>query len=216
MKISGGGTKLLIVTTFILSLISRIYTYVMPSNILPWESNTLPWHLEYIFQAMFYMVLGYVFKRKLEIKCNELCNRKSVVFLFAMYLLLVYLPHCFAIQMPEAISIVYLYLCEIIGVAVIVGLSKEIKSKWFVRYIGQNTLICFALHGKVYSLIQVILKLLTPSLYTTILNHIVLSSIFAIALTVIVMIVLLLPIYVINKWFPFIIGRQNANKNLNT
>lgn len=191
---------------------SHIYTNVMPPDILPWKSNALPWHLEYIFQAMFYMVLGYVFKRKLEMRYDELRNRKLIMLLFMMYLVVVYAPHCLAFQLSGVVSIAHVYLCEIMGCSFIVGISKKIKSNCFVRSIGGNTLIVFALHGKVYSLIQTILKSFMPIVYSAILNSAILSSVVASFLAVIIMTILLVPIYVINRWLPFVVGRENKDR----
>ena len=43
----------------------------------------------------------------------------------------------------------------------------------------------------------------------TILNNIVLSSVIAIVLATIITAILIVPVWVINRWFPYIIGRQN-------
>ena len=203
-----GGTVLLIVITFALSLISHIYTRVMPVDILPWKSVSLPWHLEYIFQAMFYIVLGYVFKRKLEVYFNEKSSLFTANIICVIYIVLVYVPYFFFTQTSKESS-AYSYLCEIVGIVFIVSISKVFKSNQFIRYIGQNTLICFALHGKVYSLLETIMRRLIPSIYETILNNIVLSSVIAIVLATIITAILIVPVWVINRWFPYIIGRQN-------
>lgn len=50
------------ILSFILALVSSIYRAYMNPDLLPWGTNALPWHLEYIFFAMFWMVLGYYFK----------------------------------------------------------------------------------------------------------------------------------------------------------
>ena len=74
--------------------------------------------------------------------------------------------------------------------------------------IEQNTLIYFALHGKCYSLIQTILKSVAGGLYSMILGNVVLSSIFALVFSLSLSVILIIPAFIINKWFPFIIGRN--------
>ena len=63
---NGGHSKdtVAILIAWILSMISILYSRLLPEGIFPWGSAALPWHIEYIFQAMFYMVLGYIFQTK--------------------------------------------------------------------------------------------------------------------------------------------------------
>lgn len=45
------------------------------------------------------------------------------------------------------------------------------------------------------------------ALYTTVLNNVVASSVFCLGLSLALSVILILPAYVINRWFPFIVGR---------
>ena len=83
-----------------------------------------------------------------------------------------------------------------------------IPSNRYINYVGQNTLIYFALHGKAYSLIQAVLKKVAGGVYAMILGNTVLSSIFALLFALLLSVLLIIPAFIINKWFSFIMGRQ--------
>ena len=100
-----------IALAWLLSFSSILYTRLVPADIFPWNTTSLPWHIEYMFQAMFYMVLGYM-------------------------------------------DILYHYLTVVVGIATLILIAKEIKANRYINYVGQNTLIYFALHGKALSVIQ--------------------------------------------------------------
>ena len=51
-------------------------------------------------------------------------------------------------------DILYHYLTVVVGIATLILIAKEIKANRYINYVGQNTLIYFALHGKALSVIQ--------------------------------------------------------------
>lgn len=203
-----------IVIAWILSLISVLYARLLPDGAFPWGSAALPWHIEYVFQAMFYMVLGYIFKQKFEIPLNRWNNQAVCSMLCLIYLLLVFIPYVSGITLPMALDVLYDYIVSIIGVTTVVMIAKKIPSNRYINYVGQNTLIYFALHGKVYSLIQTVLKKVAGGLYETILANTVLSSVFALLFALLLSVLLIVPALIINKWFPFIIGRKRTTISL--
>ena len=76
-------------------------------------------------------------------------------------------------------------------------------------------MIYFALHGKVLSVIQILLKKFAAGFYSAVLNNVTISSVFCLGLSLVLSVILIVPAYIINRWFPFIIGRQNIRKNEN-
>ena len=197
-----------------LSLVSIIYAKVVSPELFPWRSNALPWHLEYIFIAMFFMVLGYFFKKRYENvfdKYNTATHRRGC---WIIYLLLVYIPFFSGIRFPMVIDIFYQYLCQLMGIVCVISLAKVIKTNRYISYVGQNTLICFALHGKCYSLIQTILKRLASGVYAMILFNVALSSLFAIAFSLLLSVILIIPAYIINRCFPFLLGRKSRQRDM--
>lgn len=194
--------------SFLLSVISVTYTILMEPTYFPWGTSALPWHVEYIFQAMFFMVLGYFFKVEFEKNFDKYNTTRNRIVCVGMYLLLVYIPYFAQFQFSSVTSIVYQYLCQLFGIVCVISICKKVKSNRYVLYIGSNTLICFALHGKIYSLVQTIFKRFVAEFYNGILLNTVASSIFAIVFALGLSVILIVPIYVINRWFPFVLGRR--------
>lgn len=63
-KMNGGDSHnciMAIILAWLLSLASILYTRLVPVSTFPWNTISLPWHIEYMFQAMFYMVLFFIF-----------------------------------------------------------------------------------------------------------------------------------------------------------
>ena len=110
--------------------------------------------------------------------------------------------------MPMVGDILYHYLTVVVGIATLILIAKEIKANRYINYVGQNTLIYFALHGKALSVIQTLLKKFAVGFYSAVLNNVALSSVFCLGLSLALSVILIVPAYIINRWFPFIIGRQ--------
>ena len=196
-----------ILFAWILSLISVIYTKMMPAGALPWSSTSLPWHIEYVFQAMFYMVLGYIFRQQYEGEFDKYNTFLTRITVWAIYLLLVYIPYFTNAKLPFIAKTVYDYISSITGITALVMTTKVVKSNRYVKYVGQNTLIYFALHGKLYSLVQTMLRRYVGGVYNAILDNVVISSVFALAFALVLSFLLIIPAYVTNRWFPWLLGR---------
>lgn len=198
-----------IILAWILSLVSILYTRLVPKSIFPWNTSSLPWHIEYMFQAMFYMVLGYLFRRNMETEFDKHNTPKLRVEALTVYLLFVFVPFFCKIKMPIVVDILYQYLTSIIGIATLILIAKVVTPNKYINYVGQNTLIYFALHGKVYSIIQTLLKKFVGGFYAVVLNSVAISSVFCLMLSLILSVILIVPAYTINRWFPFIVGRKS-------
>lgn len=208
--------SLLIVIISLLMLIGgRIYSLYFPSNLFPWGTNDLPWHIDYIPEAMFFMLLGYIFKSNIEFYFNQKNNWQLFFITLVSYLSIIYLPIILKVNMTCIFSICYEFISQLCGCVTIISFTKLIKTNKYFSYIGQNTIICFAFHGKIISLGQTIFKKLLSKLYIHILNNVIFSSVFAICFTVGMSIILILPIYLINKWFPWLLGRPKRTSTKN-
>ncbi len=195
--------------SFALSLGSSLYTLLMPGDKFPWGTPALPWHLEYIFDAVFWMLLGYYFKLYGETFFNKYNTTRNKILLWTCYLILVYAPY--------HIENVYLniplnYVKAVLGTLAIVSLCKSVKTNRFVSFVGANTLIYFALHGKAYAIIEMILRKVFTGFYNTCLGNVGLSTILSIAITLVLSICLLIPAVVINRWLPWMLGRSHKPK----
>lgn len=200
-----------IIIALLLFIADSQYSKHMDGSLFPWGTSALPWHIEYIFQGMFYMTLGYMFKEAWETDFDRLNTRAGRIALFAVYAFIIYLPY-FA-SVPESVfAFSAVYVTPIVGMMLVFAVSKAIPANKYICYIGQNTLIYFALHGKVYSFIETMLTRFAGSFYSAILSNTVYSNLFAVAFTFALSLVLLIPTYIINRWFPFVLGRRRRAK----
>lgn len=148
----------------------------------------LPWHLEYVPQAVFFMVLGHL--------CRE--RKFSLWWTAAFGLLLLWG------KTPEPVN-------GIVGTLVLAGLCQKLPDSRFLSAIGQNTLVCFALHGKVMSLLEWSLGHI--GWYTAVLENPLLSVLLAVVLTAGMALILMIPAEIINRWLPWLLGRERRNKS---
>lgn len=198
-----------IALAWLLSLSSILYTRLVPADIFPWNTTSLPWHIEYMFQAMFYMVLGYMFRHNMEAEFDKYNTLKLRIVALLVYLVLVFVPFFGKVKMPMVVDVLYQYLTSVVGIATLILIAKGIKANKYINYVGQNTLIYFALHGKVYSIIQTLLKKFAVGFYSEVLNSVALSSVFCLGLSLVLSVILIVPACIINRWFPFIVGRKS-------
>ena len=67
--------------------------------------------------------------------------------------------------------------------------------------------MCFALHGKLLAFAEGVLKRIMPQLYTLLASNTFLSFAYSLALALAISFVVIIPIYIVNRWFPFLIGK---------
>ena len=143
----------------------------------------------------------------------ELEERRKTIYWFygiALYGVLVYVSASVQ-RMPLGVNEFIKYFHSVCGIYLLTKICKAFKGNKYVLYIGQNTVLCFAFHGKIFSVLQVLIKKLFEDAYAVILENSIISALFQIVLTVIVSFILIVPIYVVNKYFPFVVGRPYKN-----
>lgn len=91
-------------------------------------------------------------------------------------------------------------------------LCKVVKSNWYIRFVGANTLTYFALHGKLYAVIEMLLAKLVGDFYRVCLSNGFTSSLLAIVITFAMSLILIIPAMIINRWFPWVLGRTGKGK----
>lgn len=199
---------LFLLFSLLLFIVDIVYSNLMNPNLLPWGTTALPWHIEYIFQAMFYMTLGYFFRERWESSFDHLNTPLFRFGLFALYALIIYLPYFIAV--PESLfSIFAVFITPIIGIFLLFSVSKSLPETRYTMYVGKNTLIYFALHGKVFGFVEGILSRFAPTFYAGVMENMLTSNIFALVFTFLLSLALLIPAYIINRWFPFVVGRRS-------
>lgn len=90
----------------------------------------------------------------------------------------------------------------------IISVARSVKANRYMSFVGANTLTYFALHGKVYAVMEALLKKLLPGFYAACLGHVAASSLLAVAITIVMSFLLIIPAVVINRWFPWVLGRK--------
>ncbi len=179
-----------------------------------WGNNKLPWHIEYIPNALFFMFGGYLFREKYEKYFDRINKPVFAIVQSVFYLYLIY-GNVYAWKVFDKHTenrIVFSIICQIIGVFFLVSVSKHIRPNKAILYIGQNSLIYFGIAHYLNIPIQLILKTVVPSFYTTVLSNEYYSAIFSIIFAVISSLILIIPAYIINTYFPFLIGRKKVSK----
>ncbi|MDO5399406.1 MAG: hypothetical protein Q4F17_00305 [Eubacteriales bacterium] len=182
--------------------LSLVYCSEMPP--LPWGRNALPWHLEFVFQAGLWMLLGYQFRQYWEKgfdKYNTILLRAG---LWAVYLLLVYWPEAGRLQRHWRMFSV---LVSLVGILAVVSICKVVRSSRYMRFVGANTLIYFALHGWVYASVELVLKIFAGGFYQACLASPWASNLLAVGITLVVSVLLMVPAVIINRWFPWMLGK---------
>ena len=190
--------KKILYASFFLYFLNWIYTYVF-------NGVSLPWSLETVGYGCAYMGLGRVLK----------CHQDTILPLIKKYwvaCLCVYI--IIIIFTKESCSFYaspYLFdsfLLSVLGLIIVIGIATipiVEKSKYLI-FIGSNTLFYFAFHGKVLGAIALLVK--------SILSHFLLRDIFVINLcagficTVLSSIILIFPTVFVNKYMPWIFGKD--------
>lgn len=183
------------------------YSSIMDPGLLPWGTTALPWHLDYAFRAVFFMACGYFFRERFELPFDKIPVSLSAAVLFILHAAIVYAPYFMTV--PAGIfSVLANLVTPLLGILFIVAISKMLPAKPYFIYIGQNTLLYFAFHGKVYGVIEGILRRFMSGAYYGILSTKPGSIAFAIALTLLVSVILIIPCWIVNRYFPFVLGRK--------
>jgi len=198
---------ILLLILFVSSCVFDVYKQYTNPDIFPWKSIYLPWHLEYVCYAMLWMVAGYLFKDSLENTFNE--KNKSIYWLsaLALYCIFVFVgAHYKGMPFPAVKAVSYFN--SFCGIYLLITLCKAIKGNKYMLYIGQNTILCFAFHGKILSFLDTVFAKLFGNIYNSILANNATKIAFQITLTFMVSFILIIPIYIVNRFFPFTVGRK--------
>ena len=214
----GRRELLFCLTAFALSLGSAWFSNFAPRDLFPWcrpeVPVTLPWHLQYAFQAMFYMFLGYLFRNRWEEPFDRKNGWGRAALLLALHPLMVFLfPGLLPFFGPR-FRVLYLYLCAFVALAALTGLCKLLGANRHMLYVGRNTVIYYGLHGKAESLLQTLLQRLLPDLWNTV--RWVIGDWRVIAALLIAWAVswLLVPAaWIINRYFPWMLGRKRSGSS---
>lgn len=172
------------------------------------SAQPLPWHIQLIPYAMFYMATGYIF-RKYEHMLDGAVNIFFVLVFLFTYIIIVQL-HSSAVAYPvsfiPSIYIVDTLLLTLTGLLLIVFLSKYLSGKHLLlTFIGSNSLLYFALHGKANALLNKITGI-TLNFFSIGRSQWIDFSI-GILITIAAAVILVVPVTFINRYLYYTVGR---------
>lgn len=204
--------KRIIIST-IMFILTFVYSFYMDGSLFPWGTNNLPWHLEYIFVVNFFMLMGHEYKY-FDGNILEKYNTKTYkVLLLCIYLFLVFLNYYTGYTQSSVFLIftVMTIVMQIIGVILCVEAGKLLPCNKLFSYVGMNTLIYYGLHGKVESIIETVLRKL--GIYNILCDNAIIGIAGGILIVIFVAVLLLIPTWIINRYFPFVTGKKERLGN---
>ena len=195
----------------ILSVLSHVYMILMPKSVFPWGSAALPWHLESVFIYLLWMVLGYYFKGLVESKFDSFNNLLSRIIILIGYIGIISVP--MLIHFNKSTMFIYGYFESVLGIALIIMVAKTIKTNRYIAFVGANTLLYFVLHAKLFTVIEKVLSTKFSGFYQTCLSNDITSSLLAIVISIAMSFILIIPVYVINRYLPWMVGRKRVKES---
>ena len=184
-----------------------LYLDAVPADLFPYGVNRLPWHLEYIPFALFFMFLGYLMRERGEALFRCLDSAAGRVLLIAAFLTVRFVPFLFHVTMGRVADIPYTLVCHLLALASLVSVCRMTDAAGPILYIGRNTLIYFALHSKAIALAEAILKKTAGAAYSRIAESGPLAFVYLPVMAAAITAVLIIPAWVINRYFPFMMCR---------
>lgn len=170
-----------------------------------WHGPAMPWYLNRVGYGVFYMSLGVLYKEKLE-ECLDRYMNQAMLW----GALLVYVSLIFVFRMNYSYNgseyIVDAMLITLLGILLTVYLSKYYLEKIAcLNYIGANTLCYFGFHHKIIVVVTMVVLMISAKIGITHSGSV--DEIFRIVITAIVAILTAIPTYIVNRWFPWVIGK---------
>lgn len=168
----------------------------------------LPWNMDAALVAVVFVGLGYLSKKYININSIKY---KQILLLFILNLIIGMLNKKIDMFSNQYGNYLLFYLAAISGIFMNVGIIIKINNIINIKileYIGKNSFVFLALHQYfIYSELEKILNNVISISYG---NHII-RLLISILFVIITIIVLYPIIYVINRYFPWILGKKKNN-----
>jgi fucose 4-O-acetylase-like acetyltransferase len=186
------------------SILCTSFHYIL----LSYFTNTVHENLIKSFTAIVFYCVGYFMQDKLNSKnIYNFVEKRPIFFIcfVALYFILLYL--CFntygLISINFHSNYLFYYFLSFSGIFFVCCVSQHIKSNVFFTFLGSNTILIYLLEGYPPVIVKRIMEILFTNdnfVYTTI------SYAFFYSITTIIILVPF--ILIINRYFPFIIGKS--------
>lgn len=192
----GSGKKLLVVCTA-LFVLNSLYERVL-------HGPFILWYVHLTGYGCFYMGLGKWYRQHEE-QVNNVAKKWAVWLALIVYVAYIYLFD-FHVSYGGSTNIIDAIFITLLGIFAMTYLCKWCAGgNGLLLYVGANSLLYFALHGKGFMLLQVILaKVLAATGYT--LSY-VQADIMGFAITLLDALILIIPVWLVNKYIPQTLGR---------
>ena len=166
------------------------------------DKTLCPWNLQWTGFACFYMYLGLVYRSNEE-RFDNFFKFPICILLFLLYVGYIVTTNrsCDFYGSPFLVDTCFL---PISGVVLLIYMCKRLDIE-FLNFVGSNTLLYFALHGKVASLVNVIYRFV----FQWDVDGVLLYESILLAKTVMIALLLVPICQIVNMKFPFILGRFN-------
>ena len=208
-------TCAVLVSLLILSVVASLF---MEGHL----GNTIchfPWHIEYVPKSLLLMLAGFLFRHRFEEKFDVLNTRRNRIVLGVVYFVIIFIPQfTHHVYDSDADRTLFVYIAAVIGIAFVVSISKMITENCFMSFIGRNTIAYYGLHGKIESVIHYTLGGLFGAPYyamcwnnLTEFGPLCKATLLSYAVALVASVILILPVYVLERWFPFVLGKKKNN-----
>lgn len=170
----------------------------------------LPWGINIVFTSIVFYGLGYILhKSNVE---NELIPLQQNILI--LIFLIINIPITFinkAVDMNSLILGNYFlyYIAAINGMSFLYLICKKIKKCNWLEFLGKNSLIIMCIHDPIKRIVIKVVSIISK-IPTDVLRNSIIGSFICL---VVLMPILILAIYIINNYLPFIIGRSKIQKD---
>ena len=206
----------LLFAVFVLAAASDCLIQFGPAERMPWYTGakllSLPWHLEYLGPMLFYMFLGYLFRRYGEACFDRLNRRWLWPLLLGLYVLVVMVLPLRVGGIFGFPRVLFLYGCAMLGIVTLIAMGKSLPSNAFVRFVGQNTILYYGLHGKAESAVQHLLFRLWPGAGEYSFREVPPAYLLAVGTALLVALLLVPVVWLILRRLPILAGKTTRKK----
>ena len=122
---------------------------------------SLPWHVDTALYSIIFFHMGYIMKDLLDPNFKTTLKEKGLlipfvlVYLYASYILMKAYP--FSTSVNDFYNESLILIMNIVGIVLLVSVSKSITSNKYLNYLGKNTLSLFFIHVPfVYYIYQIL------------------------------------------------------------
>jgi len=166
----------------------------------------IPWSADAALTGIVFYGLGYICKKKAFLTNLKITVLYYIISILSIILMYFIIPNNGIVSLAYNLlgeNIIYTYIAALAGIYLCLSLSICIKTNKVLEYIGKNALIIMAIHWLVK--IEVIHY---HSMFHNITETYLRGSFILSSIDTVVTVLIIIPlIYLINNYFPFIIGR---------